>query len=464
MKTKLDFDTIIILCNEEKKCKYCNKELVNINVELLYEGYNSSKWQKEGMYYCDSCNKYFFPQSKISDFNKKYPGYLVEHNDYVEEKMSEFTCYILAKKAKHSSCNGMPTDNKIIERYYILENENGTHHKVKLNRCSICNNFLILQEEYLNIRNYAIKIHCKPAKLIESKLLSKYKIPNIDGIPLLLSSNDILSFDIEGCQNKNHDILKMTFNLRFYVNSDSLVTKSIQGAYCKNCNKYITDRQLYDTISNDRMPDCKLEQQISKKNVFKEVNIDGKADFIVRTNLIKCSNKNHIIEDIKAKITIVDKDGKYSEKLINAYYCRNCNLYYIYNRDYNRLIQEGMPLCQIYEYEKYITENTQNIYNLNQESILHAYGYNVNSSKEITENQRRKILEFIIEKNILSKHKIISYITYFINMHKSKSNKSYESAINKWESDILYLNNTESGKNYIVNSIKTIKYKEKNHD
>ena len=101
---------------------------------------------------------------------------------------------------------------------------------------------------------------------------------------------------------------------------------------------------------------------------------------------------------------------------------------------------------------------------MNQESILHAYGYNVNSSKEITENQRRKILEFIIEKNILSKHKIISYITYFINMHKSKSNKSYESAINKWESDILYLNNTESGKNYIVNSIKTIKYKEKNHD
>ncbi len=455
MITKLETDTLITICNEENKCKYCENRLENINVELLHEGYNGKRWQKEKILCCILCNKYYINKSKLIEFNKKYPSYLIEHENYVEEKLKNFNCYILSKKAMHTTCKGMSTENQISIKYYVLENKEGLCHKALLKKCLICNNYIMTQSEYLNIKDYATKIDCNPAKRIESKLL--YKKPNVNGIPTQLSSNSILSFDIDKCKSQNHGIIKMKLEIQFYVNTNSLVTKSIEGGYCEKCNKYLIDKKSFDSISNDRIPDCKLEEYNYKKDYFKEIELSGKADFIVRTNLIKCNSKNHIIEDIKAEVAIVEKNGNYNKRIINAYYCRDCNLFYMYNGDYNKLIQYGIPLCPIYEYEKYIKENNTNNYDLNQESILHAFGYNVNSINNITETQRRKILEYLINNNILPKHKIISYITYFINIHKGHNN--FKNAIEKWESDIDYLKKIEMAKKYVVNSIKTVNYK-----
>ena len=113
-------------------------------------------------------------------------------------------------------------------------------------------------------------------------------------------------------------------------------------------------------------------------------------------------------------------------------------------------------MCQIFEEIKYLNNNS-NKFDLNYESILYSFGYNVNSQNNLSDKQRLKILTFIIDNGILSKSEVISYLNYFINMRIGR--KEYQNAINKWKNDIKLLNSYKSIKiDKKVDTIKVIKY------
>lgn len=151
-------------------------------------------------------------------------------------------------------------------------------------------------------------------------------------------------------------------------------------------------------------------------------------------------------------------DGNIIAKSLPSYYCENCNLYYIYNNEYEKIKKVGVPLCTIYEYERYIKGVITNI-NFKQESILHSFGYNVGQIEDLTDKQRREKLSFIIENGVMNKHEVISLINHFIDMRKGMEKQ--KNAVKKWESDIGYLkkNNINPIRNVEINSIKITRNK-----
>ena len=251
----------------------------------------------------------------------------------------------------------------------------------------------------------------------------------------------------------DNDIINMNFKVGFMIDDKTRIIKEISGYYCNTCGMYIVDRDEYNNKSGGKIPNCNFYiNYISSKKINKL----EKVDFFVRTNIINCINKKHNVIDIIAEIYIVDTNGKVSKKMIPAYYCEECNLYFIYNNDYEKIRKNGVPLCKIYEYSKYI-KGINNKFNLNQESLLRSFGYNVGVKDNLTEEQRRKVLNFVIENGAMDKHKIIGLLNYLIDMKKNDPKQI--NAINKWKSDINYLNEIifKIKKHVEVNSIKIVK-------
>ena len=66
---QLKVNTILYTYYLEDICEDCSNELKDINVELKYEGYSSTRWQKEKSKHCDCCDKYHI-SIFIEEFNK----------------------------------------------------------------------------------------------------------------------------------------------------------------------------------------------------------------------------------------------------------------------------------------------------------------------------------------------------------------------------------------------------------
>ena len=77
--------------------------------------------------------------------------------------------------------------------------------------------------------------------------------------------------------------------------------------------------------------------------------------------------------------------------------------------------------------------------NFKPESILKLNGYSVSETDGLTDTQRRQILNDLIDKEIVDKDEVIQYLKSFINFNGKKLGNSR--AVNKWKSDILFLNN-----------------------
>ena len=78
------------------------------------------------------------------------------------------------------------------------------------------------------------------------------------------------------------------------------------------------------------------------------------------------------------------------------------------------------------------------------ESILMQYGYNVNKEENLTSTMRQKILATLIDKRIMRKSEIISYLDFFISQRESQSR--YQSAIAKWEMDREFVEDYKMGR------------------
>lgn len=179
----------------------------------------------------------------------------------------------------------------------------------------------------------------------------------------------------------------------------------------------------------------------------------GIRDFVVRRNVFKCMHSSHKLENIVATINIIDNQNE--EKLIrvNAGYCTNCKLFFIMESTYNNLKSKGIPICRISDEKTYLKNYSVNGMVLAQESILMQYGYNVNQLEGLSSSRRQKILAVLIDKRILGKSEIISYLDFFISQRQTQS--KYQIAISKWEADREFVENYRIGEyhQYGVNAI-----------
>ena len=77
------------------------------------------------------------------------------------------------------------------------------------------------------------------------------------------------------------------------------------------------------------------------------------------------------------------------------------------------------------------------------ESILMQYGYSVSATVDLSDKERHMILAALVDKGIVSKTGILSYLDFFISQRSRQTR--YESAIAKWNNDKQFVMNYKNG-------------------
>lgn len=163
--------------------------------------------------------------------------------------------------------------------------------------------------------------------------------------------------------------------------------------------------------------------------------------FIIRTTLFRCC-KNHSLEEVIGILNIITPTGIKIIERISCAYCKDCNCFYMLDSEYKRISAKGILLCQIITYEQYCTMGVLDISKWSSESILKHNGYNVQATKNLSDEQRQVILQNIIDNKILSAHGIVSYINVFIAQKEGLSN--YRTAVMKWKKDKQFVLNYDN--------------------
>lgn len=211
--------------------------------------------------------------------------------------------------------------------------------------------------------------------------------------------------------------------------------KKQRRAFTDLCAEVLYNRQS-DSLSDDKIR--------VDKPVF-QIEIE---DIVIRCSAFRCMHKSHHIENILAIINILDEDGNILVRKVTAGYCRECNLYFILDSTYQELKKIGVIMCRISDEKMYAKKNYLNGESLARESLLMQYGYNVSEIDGLTKKRRHIILAIIIERKILSKSEIISYLDFFISQKRNMGNM--ELAVSKWEEDRLFVESYRNEEKQII--------------
>lgn len=198
---------------------------------------------------------------------------------------------------------------------------------------------------------------------------------------------------------------------------------------------------------------ARKEREAKERAELEKLPQIGVRDFVVRRNVFKCMHASHKLENVVAAVNIIDKYNEERLIRVNAGYCSNCKIFFIMESTYENLKNRGIPICRVSDEKTYLKNYSVNGMLLAQESILMQYGYNVNQQEGLSSTRRQKILAVLIDKKILGKSEIISYLDFFISQRQTQS--KYQVAISKWEADREFVENYRIGEyhQYGVNAI-----------
>lgn len=212
-------------------------------------------------------------------------------------------------------------------------------------------------------------------------------------------------------------------------NEDHLLSRKVKRSLKRiKAIKRSQDEQETEEVQNVE----ELENEIFKNKVEQTIDF---TTFVVKGNVSNCA-KNHNVEPIHAIINILSPVGTIYEEKIIAGFCKDCNVYFIHENDYQYLREQGVLLCQMVSVMDYRNKG-HHIFNnmeLKAESLLHQCGYNVNSSENLTNVQRQEILKRVIDNNLYSVNGIINFLDWLIKRNE-KNKKNMVNAVEKWKAD-----------------------------
>ena len=165
----------------------------------------------------------------------------------------------------------------------------------------------------------------------------------------------------------------------------------------------------------------------------------GIEDFIIKTSVLQCIIKEHHLNKINALVNI-DNGVKISEYQANAYFCPECNKYYITESEYRNLSDIGRLCCKVITTEELRSINNVGYDSWAKRGLLNCYGWNVNAASNLSSSERQRILSFVIENEIMSLPQVIDFISWLAG-RPSSSGKNMTNARRKWQEDIDYLQN-----------------------
>lgn len=161
---------------------------------------------------------------------------------------------------------------------------------------------------------------------------------------------------------------------------------------------------------------------------------------IIKSSIHQCAKDNHDTCIRNALIYILDNTTyEIVPETVPLLYCKTCNIYYMYEDQYNTLSKKGKILCRIYNLKQWQEGYTSDDFfgKLNMESVFKICGYSVSSNSSIPDQARQNLLSFLIDRKIVSLAQTLNFLHWLID--NRKDSVRMQNAVKKWKSDLKYI-------------------------
>lgn len=161
---------------------------------------------------------------------------------------------------------------------------------------------------------------------------------------------------------------------------------------------------------------------------------------IIKSSIHQCAKDNHDTCIRNALIYILDNTTyEIVPETVPLLYCKTCNIYYMYEDQYNTLSKKGKILCRIYNLKQWQEGYTSDDFfgKLNMESIFKICGYSVSSNSSVPDQARQNLLSFLIDRKIVSLAQTLNFLHWLIDNRKDSARM--QNAVKKWKSDLKYI-------------------------
>lgn len=219
--------------------------------------------------------------------------------------------------------------------------------------------------------------------------------------------------------------------VRYYrVVDNQLKNEDVMWHICEVCGKlFVLDYEAEEFVFNNT--NIILDRKYY--DIIPPIDINS---VIVLGNTLKCSY-NHNTNDLTAKIPVLNENGEIYYVDTRASYCSICNRFTILKDEFDKI--SDIITCKVIDVtSSYNPEGqTQTNETENDGSILKFYGYNVQTQKNISEQQRHIILSSVIEAGIMTRRQVVDLLE--INIKRKSTRPDCASAIQKWKDDINFV-------------------------
>ena len=171
------------------------------------------------------------------------------------------------------------------------------------------------------------------------------------------------------------------------------------------------------------------------------------SDVLIKTKSMICHNREHYITPVRGIVKLLNIDKSEINYEIYVGYCKSCNEYYVFTRDYNEMLKVGTPLCTVYdngkEGHKKFTE-----FKFKSQSVLNAMGYSVDATSDLSKEERQSILKEALDKQLVTTHDLLSFLNWLIKTRETQVRM--DQAVEKWKIDYKFVSEYQKEKRDIV--------------
>lgn len=147
------------------------------------------------------------------------------------------------------------------------------------------------------------------------------------------------------------------------------------------------------------------------------------------SNKVNCI-RTHRTEEVVAYIPdIYEKIHK-----INVIYCFECDMFMVSSKMLQNFYKNDLHFKNI----KFHMRKEYNYSDFSEQTWLSVCGYKVGRNG-LSKYERRQILKYIVDEELMSRHEIIDYLYGFIGLREYRWDCDFSGAIEDWNDDIKFL-------------------------
>lgn len=400
-------------------CPFCHSK-----TEIKSYKNRSGKITKAAISTCDNCKKHFVTYKLYREHTDKF---VCQNPDEIQRIEDE----IAKNKIQLQETENSVRNEKLRIANMIFPSFNDVDpFSAKFLEKSWLKESISLSTLNSLVASYIVKNKGKH-NLIFVSLLGRKKIKNKTTAYTIVSADDWLGKKLLASEIAAYDYYYITDNLYeivdFFVINEASYKSRLNVLSAFGVDYWKPKHSRYrDNDSYQRKPDYSDNDELETVYVYYRLNNS-------------CLRNNHDIEAVTAKTTNV-KNNQPVE--VNVFYCKRCKKYFINFEALQSYFAKGIYPALQYTFNR-IDDGT-----LRDASELMMYGYNVREG-QLSQLERRRILEWIIDYGLLSKAEIIRDLQFKVRYNGRKAGN--ERAKEKWLDDIQYVSH------YIEHNTRSIK-------